>query len=575
MVNFIDNLERLFFSTKERVAVKSGFDKSIACLRLLRGDTAGNILTLWAFFMIPMLAVIGSGVDIGRTYVARTHLQDACDAAALAGRRAMTASAVDSTVRAEALKFFNFNFPQQAFGTTAFTPQVTSATGSAQTVVITAATTMPTTIMRLFGFTSLPVAASCDASQDFVNTDIVLVLDTTGSMDAKASVTDTDTKIVGLRKAVLALYDSLAPVQTKLQASGLRLRYGIVPYASTVNVGAAIKAASPSYLWQGDWTYQSRQVKTASATYTACNNVNGSYSTKNGGTCTYFSYGPRTFNTTPFVAGSSVDIAPLIGTADSSGDTPMTQATKNITWSGCTEERQTTQMSASATGLPAAAYDLDIDMIPTNEASKWKPYLSELEYTPYRIGIYATDPYKPQFACPAAAAPMKPWTRTELNTYLNSLDPDGGTYHDFGMMWGARWDSSKGIFGPANPDIYGGMPVKKYIIFMTDGQFGTGYDTLYSGYGVERLDARVTPGGSSSDQNDQLARHKKRFDLLCSKAKTMGYSVWVLGFATALDTSLTNCASNASQASTSSDSDDLIAKFVEIGKNIGALRLTQ
>jgi hypothetical protein len=85
----------------------------------------------------------------------------------------------------------------------------------------------------------------------------------------------------------------------------------------------------------------------------------------------------------------------------------------------------------------------------------------------------------------------------------------------------------------------------------------------------------VTPGGGSWNSTDQLARHKQRFSLLCSKAKSMGYSVWVIGFATELDSSLTNCASTSSQASTSANQAALIEKFVEIGQNIGALRLTE
>lgn len=546
---------------------------SLQCVvRAIGTDTAGNVFILWAFFLIPLLGVVGSGVDIGRAYLARTHLQDACDAAALAGRRAMTASTVDTAVKAEALKFFNFNFPQLAFGTTAFTPAVTSATGSAQTVVISAATTMPTTIMTLFGYSTLPVAVTCNASQDFVNTDIVLVLDTTGSMDAKASSSDTSTKIVALRSAVLALYDQLATVQTKLESSGLRLRYGVVPYASTVNVGAAIKSASSSYMLQGAWTYQSRQVVTDSTGHNACDNLYGTY---NNNKCTYFKYLARSYDTSAYLTGSSVDVAPLIGTGTYYGLTPTTQVANKTTWKGCTEERQTTQMSSSTTAIPDAAYDLNIDLIPANDQQKWKPYWPEVEYTSYQDRIYTADYMKPQYACPTAAAPMQAWTKSALSTYLDGLDPDGGTYHDFGMMWGARWDSAGGIFGANNPSTYNNMPVKKYIIFMTDGLFDTGYSALYSGYGVEQLDARVTPGGSSSNETDQLARHKQRFSLLCSKAKTMGYSVWVIGFATSLDTSLTNCASTTSQASTSANSTALLAKFVEIGKNIGALRLTQ
>ncbi|WP_267396779.1 MULTISPECIES: pilus assembly protein TadG-related protein [unclassified Sphingomonas] len=536
---------------------------------------------LTAVFVIVLLAVVGSAIDLGRAHATRTRLQHACDAASLAGRRAMTTSTVDDTVKAEALKFFNFNFPQRAFGTSTFTPSVSSLSGSTQTVVITAATTSPTTVMKFFGFSSIPLNVTCNAKQDFVNTDVVLVLDTTGSMADKASSTDTSTKIVALRKAVLALYDQLATVQTNLEASGMRLRYGIVPYASTVNVGSAISAVNASYLAQTA-KYQSRRVATATSSSSACDGVYGSYNS-NSRVCTYFIYNQYSYDTSKFVAGSSVDVAPFIGTSTyySSGRsqlyglTPTNQVANKTTWGGCTEEPVTVVMSATATSIPDGANDLNIDLIPATDDQKWRPYWPEVEFTSYRSNIYSADLMKPQYACPTAAAPMKAWSRTTLSTYLDGLNPDGGTYHDFGMMWGARWASSNGIFSANNPSTYNSMPVKKYIIFMTDGLFDTGYSTLYSGYGVEQLDARVTPGGSSSNETDQLARHKQRFNLLCSKAKTMGYSVWVIGFATTLDASLTNCASSASQASTSADSAALLSKFVEIGKNIGALRLTQ
>jgi hypothetical protein len=323
-----------------------------------------------------------------------------------------------------------------------------------------------------------------------------------------------------------------------------------------------------------NWNYQSRQVATASITSSVCSTLKGTYVSKTG-ICTYFKYLQRSYDTSSFVTGAAVDTAPLIGTEDSTGYTPTTQTANWVTWGGCIEERQTVQMASTATSIPAGAYDLNVDLVPYDDSTRWKPYWPDVEYTSYKDNIYSNDPYKPQFACPAPAAMMQSWSRAALSTYLDTMQPDGGTYHDNGMMWGARWDSANGIFGANNPDTYNSMPVKKYIIFMTDGLFDTGYSTLYSGYGVEQLDGRVTPGGNSSDENDQLARHKQRFVLLCSKAKSMGYSVWVIGFATSLDATLTNCASTPSQASTSSNQAALLAKFVEIGKNIGALRLTQ
>ena len=44
----------------------------------------------------------------------------------------------------------------------------------------------------------------------------------------------------------MALYDELRPIQTQLEANGLRLRYGVVPYSTTVNVGALIRSVNPA-----------------------------------------------------------------------------------------------------------------------------------------------------------------------------------------------------------------------------------------------------------------------------------------------------------------------------------------
>ena len=156
-------------------------------------------MMLWALFLIPLVALVGSGIDLGTRYVTRKQMQIACDAAVLAGRRAMTNGIVDDGVRAEATKFFNFNFQQGMFGSKPFTPSISSATTSKTTVVINAATTVPTSLMRIFGSDELPVSVSCNASQDFVNTDIVFVLDTTGSMRDMATSSDSQTKIEALQ----------------------------------------------------------------------------------------------------------------------------------------------------------------------------------------------------------------------------------------------------------------------------------------------------------------------------------------------------------------------------------------
>jgi hypothetical protein len=138
------------------------------------------------------------------------------------------------------------------------------------------------------------------------------------------------------------------------------------------------------------------------------------------------------------------------------------------------------------------------------------------------------------------------------------------------MIWGARMLSSGGVFADS-PDAFNGMPVSRHIIFMTDGQLAPNCNT-YTAYGVEQNDMRVTGAGSCPNQYD---RHLQRFRMICNAAKSMNISIWVIAFGTSLSTDMTQCASNANQASTAADRDALIARFQQIGSQIGALRLTQ
>jgi Flp pilus assembly protein TadG len=655
-------------------------------LRRLARDARGNTLAIVGAALVPLAGMIGSGVDMSRAYMAKTRLQSACDAAALAGRRVMQNDTLDTTVTNEAVRFFNFNFPQRLYNTATFTPAVTRP--STGTVRVTASTTIPTSIMKIFGFTSLPLSVTCDASLNFVNTDVMLVLDTTGSMDndVNDNVTNTDSarKITALRDAVMALYDQLAPTQAQLQAAGMRLRYGVVPYSSTVNVGALIRAANASYL-SDSVSYQSRV-----ANYTTLNsssNANGPYYeyysstapnhttvmsqatsipvadctsfiknqaftgftptvTSSGGpapaqivtttfpndgtassgvewgwsgapdnsgtnescrrqrtdtTTTYNyvytndSFVTSSYDTSQFKLGNPVTIANPANnglTSDYNGTVPTSGTydlqdlaavgsgvtTTSSTWNGCIEERDTVSSitSTSGYGIPSGAYDLNINLIPNSAATRWRPMWPAAVYrrtagsSSATSGTSMASQNSSNWACPAPAVRLTAWTRTAMQNYVNTLDPLGGTYHDIGMIWGTRMLSSGGIFADS-PDTFGGMPVSRHIIFMTDGQLAPNCNT-YTAYGVEQNDMRVTGAGTCPNQYD---RHLQRFKMVCNAAKSMNISIWVIAFGTTLSSDMTECASNSNQASTAANRAALIARFQQIGSQIGALRLTQ
>ena len=225
--------------------------------RLARSQK-GNVMAIVAAAIIPLAALIGGGLDMGRAYMARARMQQACDAAALAGRRAMTTSSMTAANITEARKFFDFNFPQGTFQAATFTPVIRSKPGETTTVQVTASTTLPTTVMKIFRYQTLPLSVTCESRFDIGNTDIMLVLDTTGSM--AYSISDgsggTTTRLAALKQAVKDFYDALGAGSN----STGRIRYGFMPYSSTVNVGYQLPS---SYLVGGisgeTWDYQTRR----------------------------------------------------------------------------------------------------------------------------------------------------------------------------------------------------------------------------------------------------------------------------------------------------------------------------
>jgi Flp pilus assembly protein TadG len=240
--------------------------------RLAR-DKRGATLPMMAAAVIPITAMVGAGLDMSRVYLVRTRLQQACDAGAVAVRRSMsatnTASASESN-KAEGYKFFDFNFPSGAYGTQSVTRSFAGTTGSngVGNVDGDASAIVPTSVMKLFAVNTLTVSTSCAATVSVPNTDVMFVLDVSGSMGSKAVSTDTLTKIQGLKAATKSFFTTLGKGS---DAGGGRIRYGFVPYSSQANTGAVVLAAGSSYIMGGTTgetaAYQSRTAVTTNEYY--------------------------------------------------------------------------------------------------------------------------------------------------------------------------------------------------------------------------------------------------------------------------------------------------------------------
>lgn len=521
--------------TEKRMAVSRA---TRSFLSRLRSSTAGNVAVMVGASMLPMAGMVGGAVEMSRIYVAKSRLQQACDAGILAGRKKFTGGSPGATVPTdvsnEISKYFNHNWPSGTMGSDPIT--LAPSIGANDTLALSVSTTIPATVMKLFNQTTFSVTASCVGRDDYANIDIMLVLDVTGSMNCLPSYTSpgactyqVGSKVDGLKSAVSDLYDTMKVIEDQFNTQTdttkrKRIRWGIVPYSMTVNVGKVGTLGNVGIDFSSNW------VQTTS-TY------------RNGASST-------------------------------------TSVTHNATWfstthDGCIEERNTVDSITATSGytIPAGAKDLDIHSVPliADETTKWRP----------------TDPaavtVDNQYACPTKMRRLATLAnKTELTNYMNSLVFAGATYHDIGMIWGARLMSKTGIWSGDHPAIYNTFPTSRHIIFMTDGIVEPNLSG-YSAYGVERYDKRISPNsggetGLAAASTSAAASHRQRFKMVCNVAKADSSTVWVVQYgagAGSLSQDMKDCSSGDGYAVAASDTTALRNTFKNIGENIGSLRLAQ
>lgn len=648
---------------------ESGREATGGFLHRLARDTRGNTLAIMGIALIPLAGMVGGGVDISRMYIVKTRLQHACDAGALAGRKTMgggTWAFGSYAARTAAEKYFDANYNSAAYGATGVTRSFSENSGK---VSGTASATVPMTLMRIFGRTSETLTVACDADMRLPNTDIMFVLDTTGSMD-ETPAGDNKTKIAGLRIAVKCFYEIVARLNTDADCttgtpSGgtgnqVQIRFGFVPYSANVNVGKLL----PTSYFADNWFYQSRtpiwtssggtnswvqqgnptvtteQFNQRNVPYQYCNDATAAaagynsntdaysgsgnstktntdvftdvtgWNSNNGGTCyanritTVTVYKWQSTGTTQTFSKWHYDRVSLNisglknGTSwNSSVQIPLgaSGTAKTITWNGCIEERQTVR-TTSYDPLPAGAYDLNIDMVPTtDDATKWGPSLPGVIYTRQatsnntsnwnNAAIDTTTNYGngSSFICPTEAKKLQPWPDADaFDDYVDSLTTDGNTYHDIGMLWGARFISPTGIFAADNDYTPQGGEIERHIIFMTDGDTNTGNGN-YTAYGVPWFDRRQTSASSVPSQSDLDTQVDLRFAALCRSIKNAtyngraAYTLWVISFGTVAadtETRLRECATSGRYFS-ARNSPELQATFKSIADQISQLRLTR
>lgn len=589
-------------------------------LSRLKRDQKGNALAIVAASIIPLVGAIGGGVDVTRAYMAQARLAQACDAAALAGRKVMLTSDTDgSNVRAgtvtdrEIQRFIDYNFPDGKFATNGITR--TAVVDDEGELTITLATTMPTQLMRIVGVQTLPVQTECSARRSGVNVDVVLVLDVTGSMawSIGGSSDGSNARMIALRSASAGFLDILQDLQNQLASSGLRVRVGVVPYSQGVNVGKLLYAENPAYL---DWTDEPYATNLG-APVMKSRTSSGKLQYRWNNLAVSGSYDDNTLSLDEFVTKGLAETTP----------------TNPYAWKGCVEARATVKTinaaSAPYTTIPANAWDV-IDAAPGVEvdgvtAPQWRPFFaspwssgntwgpstdtskmnltqkpwSELHWDMdgkwrtgdtrkfYQHSALSSSDYVdgkstrgPNRSCPDEAkllTDIDSSTVSDLKSYINSLKPNGGTYHDLGMYWGLALISPAAPFENDSTYLAPGFTgeergVNRYIVFMSDGQMDPA--ASYTAYSRYDWDFRTRV-----NTTEPVPEHRGRFRMICEAAKKQGIEVSTVAFSSSIGTTdknaIRDCATSPDQFYQADTADDLNDAFRKIAQNIGFLRVSR
>jgi len=155
------------------------------------GKNGFVLLTTAAMVALVLLPAVGLAVDAGIMYLVQSRLSAACDAASLAGARALSRGSDDSAQHANAEAtanlYFAANFPSAFFDSTNLHVTNVAATDSTfmRSITSTATVDLPFTFLRLLTLDHITLRASAKATRRDVN--VMIVMDRSTSLTNSGS----------------------------------------------------------------------------------------------------------------------------------------------------------------------------------------------------------------------------------------------------------------------------------------------------------------------------------------------------------------------------------------------------
>ena len=210
-----------------------------ALFRTFSSCKRGAVAVVFAFSLVPMIAFGGLAVDASRSYLARSALQNALDAAALVGAKNLKMEKTERNALIE--EYFKHNWRPGFLGSDAHPvltiEEIDGGEDFDSSIRLSASVTIPTTLIRVLDIDTVSVSTRSEAIQPEKRTyEIALALDTTASMAGKV---DGVRRVDAMKAAATEFVDYLftAPGDDAPSEKIDGLSMSVVPFTALVNVG--------------------------------------------------------------------------------------------------------------------------------------------------------------------------------------------------------------------------------------------------------------------------------------------------------------------------------------------------
>ncbi|MBN9061965.1 MAG: hypothetical protein BGP06_06415 [Rhizobiales bacterium 65-9] len=506
-----------------------------------RRDQSGASALLFAVATVPLFTIIGAAIDYSSAINRRVELQTAADATAVRGCKDIQTQSV-ATAKQNMAATFQAMFKEPA--TYNFDITTTIAQG---TVKVTAASMFSAQLGALVGLNNIELSAYAECEYANNTYEISLVMDNSGSMSESAG---SQSKMQAAKDAAKTLVQTMYSGPT----SSSRVKFSLVPFTLSVNVGASYRTAPwadstaiSSAHWD-NFDYANSLWKPASR-FALFDELNipfgGCFETRPG------NYAVTDVSATPGQPDSYFvpQFAPDDPGARASGSSSYSFQ-QNGTGKTVTYKYENSYLDDNTAGTGQCQVGATKQTHQTWEVDKALTKLCKYKGNPTKT---VSNQRGPNYMCNGQPLTRMTNDSSLLQTRIDQMSASGNTNIFEGFMWGWRTVSPNGPF--ADGRIYGQQPAGqafnvKVMIVLTDGvnawnglnnASGSRYSpagflqNTRSGAAVAGVTpftkvSRFTPL-TTTTESQGIAAMDNRLTTACANAKAQGIVVYTIGFA--------------------------------------------